>query len=123
MKTKFFLLTVIFAAFIVACNQPKKSNEKEPEAVSEEAQKPEGLKPVVVKGVVLNDENDEPIGMAMVFVAGTRAGTMTGPDGKFQIEAPAGAKQLAFSVQGFEGKKVDINAENEMVVKLKPKTE
>jgi hypothetical protein len=59
--------------------------------------------------------------MAMVIVAGTRAGTMTGSDGKFQIEAPAGAKQIAFSANGFEGQKVDIDAEKEMIVKLKPK--
>lgn len=123
MKTKLFLLTVIFATIIVACNQSKKSNEKEPEATTEEVQKSEELKPIVAKGVTLNSENDEPIGMAMVIVAGTTAGTMTGPDGKFQIEAPAGAKQIAFSANGFEGQKVDIDAEKEMVVKLKPKTE
>lgn len=83
----------------------------------------EELKPVVAKGVVQNAENDEPIGMVVVIVAGTRSGTMTSPDGKFQIEAPGGAKQIAFSAQGFEGKKVDIDAEKEMVVKLNPKTE
>jgi hypothetical protein len=123
MKTKLFLFTVIFAAFIVACNQSKKSNKKEPEAITEQVQEAEELKPVVANGVLLNAENDEPIGMAMVIVAGTRAGTMTGPDGKFQIEAPAGAKQIAFSANGFEGQKVDIDAEKQMVVKLKPKTE
>ena len=123
MKTKLFLLTLIFAVFIVACNQSKKSNEKEPEATTEEAHKPEELKPIVAKGMVLNAENDKPIGMVMVIVAGTRDGTLSGPDGKFQIEAPGGAKQISFSANGFEGKKVDIDAEKEMVVKLKPKTE
>ena len=123
MKTKLFLLTLIFAAFIVACNQSKKSNEKEPQTTTKELQKPEELKPIVAKGVVLNAENDKPIGMVMVIVAGTRTGGMTTPDGKFQIEAPAGAKQIAFSANGFEGQKVDIDTEKEMVVKLKPKTE
>ena len=121
MKTRLFFLAVIFATLLVACNQSKKTNEKEPEATTKEVQKSEELKPVVAKGVVLNAENDESIGMAMVIVAGTTAGTMTGSDGKFQIEAPAGAKQIAFNANGFEGQKVDIDAKKEMVVKLKPK--
>lgn len=123
MKSKLFLLTVLFSAVIVACNQSKQNNEKEPEVKTEEVQKVEEDKPIVAKGILLNVENDEPISMAMVMVAGTTTGSMTGPDGKFQIEAPAGAKQLFFSAQGFEGLKVDIDAEKEMTVKLKPKTE
>jgi hypothetical protein len=122
MKTKIFLLTVVFIVFALACNQANKNNQKEPEK-TEEKQKTEELKPIVAKGVVLNIENEEPIGMAMVIVAGTRIGTVTSPDGKFQIEAPAGAKQIAFNANGYEGQKVDIDAENEMTVKLKPKKE
>jgi hypothetical protein len=122
MKTKLFLFTVVFAVFTVACNPSNKNNQKEPDK-TEENQKTEELKPVVAKGVVLNIENEEPIGMAMVIVAGTNIGTMTGPDGKFQIEAPAGAKQIAFNANGYEGQKVDIDAENEMTVKLEPKKE
>jgi len=122
MKTKLFLFTVVFAVFTVACNPSNKNNEKEPET-TEEAQKPEELKPIKANGVLLNAENDKPISMAMVIVAGTNIGTMTGPDGKFQIEAPAGAKQIAFNANGYEGQKMDIDAENEMTVKLKPKKE
>lgn len=123
MKPKFFFFIILIVSLFIACNQSKKSNEKESEVKTEETPKPEELKPVVAKGVVLNAENGEPIGMAIVIVAGTRNGGMTSPDGKFQIQAPGGAKQLAFSAQGFEGKKVDIDAEKEMTVKLNPKTE
>lgn len=112
-----------FASVLTACNQPKQNKEKEPEAKTEEVQKAEEAKPIVAKGILLNAENDEPISMAMVIVAGTTTGSMTSPEGKFQIEAPSGAKQLFFSAQGFESLKVDIDAENEMTVKLKPKAE
>ena len=123
MKTKLFFFTVLIASVFVACNQSKQNKEKEPEVKSEEVQKTEQSKPVIAKGVLLNAENDEPISMAMVMVAGTTTGTLTSTDGKFQIEAPAGAKQIVFSAQGFESQKVDIDAENEMNVKLKPKSE
>jgi len=123
MKTKLFLLTVLFASVLVACNQLKQKTEKVPETKTEEMQKVEEAKPTVAKGILLNTENDEPISMAMVIVAGTQVGSMTSPDGKFQIEAPAGAKQLFFSAEGFEALKVDIDGENEMTVKLKPKVE
>jgi len=123
MKTKLFLLTVLFASVLVACNQLKQKTEKVPETKTEEMQKVEEAKPTVAKGILLNTENDEPISMGMVIVAGTQVGSMTSPDGKFQIEAPAGAKQLFFSAEGFEALKVDIDGENEMTVKLKPKVE
>lgn len=123
MKTKLFLLTVLFASLFATCNQPKQNKEKETEAKTEEMEKAAKPKPVVAKGVLLNAKNDEPISMAMVLVAGTTTGSMTTPEGKFQIEAPAGAKQLFFSANGFEALKVDIDAENKMTVKLKPKSE
>lgn len=123
MKSKLFFLTVLITSLLVACNQSKQNKENEPEVKTEEVQKAEEAKPIVVTGILLNAENDEPIGMAIVIVAGTTTGSMTGPDGKFQIEAPAGAKQLSFSAQSFEGVKVNIDAEKEMTVKLNPKTE
>lgn len=118
MKSKLFLLSLLFAAITVACNQQKKNNETLPEV-----QKTEQHKSVVVSGVLQNAKDDKPISMAMVIVAGTQIGTITTPEGKFQIEAPEGAKQLFFSAQKFEGLKVDIDAEKEMIVKLQPKTE
>lgn len=121
MKSKLFFLTVLIATLFISCNQSKQNKEKEPEIKTEEVKKTEKPKSVVAKGVLLNAENDEPISMAMVIVAGTQTGSMTGTDGKFQIEAPGGAKQLNFSAKGFEALKVDIDAENEMTVKLKPK--
>ena len=119
MKTKLFLLTVIFAALIVACNQPKKNKEKEPEANS--VQKEETAEPVSVKGKIINQETGEAISMAMVIVKGTTTGTLSGPDGGFMIQAPAGAKKLVFSADGFEALEADIDSKNEMAVKLSPK--
>lgn len=121
MKTRVLLLSLMFLLALTACNQSKKTEEKEPKIETEEVQEAEKLKPIMAKGILLNAENDEPISMAMVIVAGTQTGGMISPDGNFQIEAPAGAKQLFFSANGFEAQKVDIDAEKEMTVKLKPK--
>ncbi len=117
MKTKLFLLIVIALCITISCNQTKQNKEKK----TQEIKKAEKPKPIIAKGILLSAENDEPISMAMVIVAGTQTGSMTGSDGKFLIETPAGAKQLFFSANGFESQKVDIDGENEMTVKLKPK--
>lgn len=119
MKTKLFLLTVFFAAFIVACNQPKKNNEKEPEATA--VQKEETAEPVSVKGKIVNQETGEAISMAVIIIKGTTTATVTGPDGGFMIQVPAGAKKLVFSANGFEALEADIDSNNEMTLKLKPK--
>ena len=119
MKTKLFLLTVIFAVFVVACNQPKKTNEKEPETITTEQE--EVAEPVSVKGKIVNKETGDGIGMAMIFVKGTTTGTISGADGQFMITAPAGAKKLAFSADGFEPIEVEIANEKKMEVKLVPK--
>ncbi|MGQ8337416.1 carboxypeptidase-like regulatory domain-containing protein [Sunxiuqinia sp. A32] len=123
MKTKLSLLIALFVSIFIACNQSKATKEKEPEPNSTEKVTIEKKDPIVAKGVLLNEKNDEPIGMAMVIIAGTKVATMSDQDGKFQIEAPAEAKQLIFSASGFESLKVKIDGEKEMTVKLQPKTE
>lgn len=123
MKPKIFFFTVLIASLVISCNQSRQNNEKKPEAKTEEVQEIQEPKQFTAKGKVINADTGEPISMVAVIIAGTRNATLTSPDGKFVITGPVGAKKLAFSVNGFEGLKVDIDTEKEMIVKLKPKAE
>ncbi len=119
MKTKLFFLMFLAAIFVVACNSSKKTDAKE--AVSTEVQQEEPAEPISAKGKIVNNETGEAVGMVIIIVKGTTTGTMSGPNGEFSIEAPAGAKKLVFSADGFESQEIDIDGENEMEVKLLPK--
>lgn len=119
MKAKHFLSVVLFVTVTIACNQTKKTHEKEPE--TKESVQEVKAEPVTAKGKIVNSETGDGLDMAMIFVKGTTTGTMSGPDGKFVITAPTGAKKLVFSADGFEPLEVDIDGEKEMEVKLSPK--
>ena len=119
MKPKLILLIVLVVVLFVACNQSKKTNEKEPEATEAQQEKP--AEPVTVKGTITNQETGDGIGMAIVIVKGTTTGTMSGPNGEFMIHAPAGAKKLVISADGFEAFEADINSKEDIEVKLTPK--
>lgn len=119
MRTKRILLILLFAAFVIACNQSKRTKEKEPEAVA--TQKEEVAKPGLVKGKVVNLETGKGVSMAIIIVKGTTTGTMSGPSGDFMIQVPAGAKKLVFSADGFETFEADIVGKNEIEVKLSKK--
>lgn len=117
MKLKFSALILMVAA-VVACNQKKAEEKVEEPAIEKSVEKP---KDIVVKGIVKNADTEESISMAMVMVVGTTTGTLTGPDGKFQITASATAKKISISNSGYESVKIDVSTDEELVVKLKPK--
>ena len=57
----------------------------------------------IVSGIVLSEEDGEPVIGASVLVVGTQVGTMTDIDGKFTItNVPASAKQLRISFVGMQ---------------------
>lgn len=119
MRTKRILLILLFAAFVIACNQSKRTKEKETKAVV--APKEEVGKPVLVKGKVVNLETGKGVSMAFIIVKGTTTGTISGPSGDFMIQVPAGSKKLVFSADGFETFEADIVGKNEIEVKLSKK--
>jgi len=121
MKSQLYAFAVIVCCLTISCNQPKENKGKEEVAKMEEQKKADNPKPIVANGVLLNTENNEPIGMAIVIVNGTNIGTLTDDKGVFKITAPGGAKKLSFSAEGFETLKVNIDGKNKMTVKLKPK--
>jgi len=119
MRTKRILLILLFAAFVIACNQSKRTKEKETKAVV--APKEEVAKPALVKGKVVNLETGKGVSMAFIIVKGTTTGTMSGPSGDFMIQVPTGSKKLVFSADGFETFEADIVGKNEIEVKLSKK--
>ena len=119
MKTNRILLILLFVAFVIACNQSKRTKEKEPKGVV--AYKEVVAKPVMVKGKVVSLETGKGVSMAIIIVKGTTTGTLSGPNGEFMIPTPAGAKKLVISADGFETYQADIVAKDEIVVKLSKK--
>src|SRR5665647_606052 len=69
-----------------------------------------------VSGKVFSAEDGQPIIGATVMVKGTTVGTITNTDGGFTISLQGNAKNLLVSYVGM--KTVDIEAKNDMVVKL-----
>lgn len=64
-----------------------------------------------VTGIVVSEEDGEPVIGATVLVKGTALGTATGADGKFSIkDVPASAKELQISFMGMQTQDVAIKA-------------
>lgn len=76
--------------------------------------KADGDKNVKYRGQVI-DEQGNPVVGALITFGGTKKGTVTGPDGKFTIEAPEEAMIIA---QMIDMKTVNVKAENQMTIKL-----
>jgi TonB-linked SusC/RagA family outer membrane protein len=77
-------------------------------------------KPVnqLVSGTV-TDENQEPLIGVSVVVKDSNTGTTTDLDGKYSIDAPAGALQLQFLYIGYSPQTIDVNNRTVIDVTLK----
>lgn len=81
---------------------------------------------LVVKGIVLDKNNGEPLIGATVLVKGTTIGVVTDLDGNFSLKVPAKDVQLSISYIGFEaqtvtpvfGKKMKIELGTDAAVAL-----
>ncbi|MBM6992890.1 MAG: carboxypeptidase-like regulatory domain-containing protein [Prevotella sp.] len=79
-----------------------------------EVQVPDGDKTTKFSGIIL-DKKGKPVVGAIVIIAGTNRGTVTGPDGKFSIEAPKGSKLVV----SYVGKKTaNIEAKDNITTVL-----
>ena len=75
-----------------------------------------------VTGVVISEEDGQPVIGASVLVKGTQVGTITGVDGDFTLpNVPSSAKTLVISYIGMKTQEVSIRAN--MKVSMKPDTE
>jgi TonB-linked SusC/RagA family outer membrane protein len=74
-----------------------------------------------ITGKVISADNGEEIVGATVMVKGATSGTITNVDGKFSIVLPGANKTLVVSYVGM--KTVEVQAANNMIVKLESKSE
>ena len=65
--------------------------------------------PVVVRGMVIDEENKEPVIGAAVFIDGTRKGVVTDIDGQFALKVPSDTS-LVISYIGYEKQKVHVSS-------------
>ena len=75
--------------------------------------------PVVVRGMVIDEENKEPVIGAAVFIDGTSKGIATDIDGQFALKVPS-ATSLVISYIGYEKQKVRVSSllrsENNVII-------
>ena len=65
--------------------------------------------PVVVRGMVIDEENKEPVIGAVVFIDGTNKGIATNIDGQFALKVPSDTS-LVISYIGYEKQKVHVSS-------------
>ena len=65
--------------------------------------------PVVVRGMVIDEENKEPVIGAVVFIDGTKKGIATNIDGQFALKLPPDTS-LVISYIGYKDKKVRVSS-------------
>ena len=75
--------------------------------------------PVVVRGMVIDEENKEPVIGAAVFIDGTRKGIATDIDGQFALKVPSDTS-LVISYIGYKKQKVRVSSllrsENNVII-------
>ena len=75
--------------------------------------------PVVVRGMVIDEENKEPVIGAGVFIDGTNKGIATDIDGQFALKVPSDTS-LVISYIGYEKQKVRVSSllrsENNVII-------
>jgi TonB-linked SusC/RagA family outer membrane protein len=79
--------------------------------------KAQSIKSLKVQGIVISEEDNEPVFGATVIVKGTTKGLATGVDGKFSINANIG-DVLIFSTLGFATKEITIASEENLTIYL-----
>ena len=75
--------------------------------------------PVIVRGMVIDEENKEPVIGAAVFIDGTNKGIATDIDGQFALKVPSNTS-LVISYIGYEKQKVRVSSllrsENNVII-------
>lgn len=67
---------------------------------------------------VVTDEADEPLMGVSIYIKGTKTGTMTNEEGKFQMRVSSEGDILNFSYIGMDSYQVSVKGRNEFNVKL-----
>lgn len=64
----------------------------------------------LVNGVVLDEQNRNPVSFSMVFLANTSIGTLTDENGKFSLSVPKGRFDLVISKLGYQKTIRELNS-------------
>ena len=75
-----------------------------------------------VSGTVMDAETDSPLPGVNIRVVGTDIGTVTGPDGAYELSAPSSDETLRFSFVGYETQTVAINGRSTIDITMQPAT-
>jgi TonB family protein len=78
------------------------------DAVADKMNVAQSADPKVISGIVLDGETKEPLQGVHVLIEGTTAGTVSGAEGRFTIEANKGEK-LFFSHIGYSTKELNVS--------------
>ena len=70
-----------------------------------------------VNGIVVSQEDNQPVVGVSVLVVGTNVGTVTGADGRFSLTVPEGRSQLRFTYVGMET--LEVSARPQMRIVLR----
>ena len=70
-----------------------------------------------VTGIVVSQDDNEPVVGVSVLVVGTNVGTVTGADGRFSLTVPQGKSQLRFTYVGMET--LEVSARPQMRIVLR----
>ena len=74
---------------------------------------------VKVSGIVISDEDEQPVVGASVLAEGTTLGTITDIDGRFSLtNLPASVKHLVISYIGMQTQKVAVKPNVRVVLKM-----
>ncbi len=72
----------------------------------------------LITGTVTSSDDGSELPGVFVTVKGTTLGTITGPDGKFSVQAPSNARTLVFSFVGYVTQEQTIGGRNRIDVLL-----
>ena len=116
-----YLAIITISICMLACeNQGKKKQVAVPSS-QEACESADESKKVTFKGTIRSAVDSSALSMAFVLVPGTTIGTMSDPNGNYQINAPDGTKKLAFVMDGYEKATVGVSPEEDRTVFLNPK--
>lgn len=83
------------------------------------AQKNEKKQLPVYQGVVM-DEFNKPLSGVIIKVVGEENGTISNPDGSFELFAPAGTGSLDFEFIGYRTQQCKVDGSDKIIVRMEP---
>ncbi len=92
-----------------------KAKKETPVPVKEKIDEGDGKK---VKGKITSKKDGTTLPGVNVFAKGTTIGVVTGLDGDYEIQLPAGTNVLVFSFMGFKTVEVEVNDQTEISLSL-----